>query len=325
MKKLILITLLALMVVFAGGCNQQNQQQQGVLGSKFVGGTEGMRISFAAGSLPEKILDKDQSFGISVVLANVGDHTIDSGADATVKITGIDPADFGVSAGDLVQDSPNPIRGAQKDMQGAIVQGETVSLDFPKGGTSFSHQKEISGSVTYNVRAEICYKYGTIANTKLCVLEDILGTKGTAGKLCNVNEDKPIDNSGAPVQVAGFRESASSANKVAFVFKVVHSGVAGTVHEQMSECSKDFQKKDKIHVKIDTGIADGLTCSGLQNGAAAGSVFEGDVQLLNNEREIRCTQNINSPSDLEKLVTIELRYDYNSYVEKKLEVQHVGV
>jgi hypothetical protein len=322
MRKAILIAFVALILVFALGCGK-GDETPGTTGSKFVGGTEGLAMSFAPGSLPDKVLDQDQPFGISIVLTNKGDHTIENGADATVKITGIDPADFGVSAGDLVQDSPSQIRGAQKDVEGNVIQGETISLDFPASGASFVHQKAIAGSVTYNVRADVCYKYGTVTNTKLCVLEDILGTQGGEGKLCQINENKPVDNSGAPVQVESFRESVSSANKVAFVIKLKHIG-GGTVHEASSECSKEFQQKEKVHVKIDTGISDGLACSGLQDGTASGSVFEGDAQLLNGEREVRCTQTVNNPTDLEKLVTVELTYDYNQYISKTLEVQHVG-
>jgi len=321
MKKAIIISFLALMLVFAAGCGEK--QEQGVTGSKFVGGSEGLAVTFAPGSLPDQILDTEQPFGISIVMTNKGDYTIENGADATVKITGIDPEDFGVSSGDMVQDSPNQIRGAQKDTQGNVIQGETVSLDFPADGSSFVHQKEIAGAVTYNVRADVCYKYGTTANTKLCVLEDILGTTGSSGKLCQINEEKTVDNSGAPVEVSSFRESVSSADKVSFVFKVRHTG-GGSVHEVGSECNKEFQQKDKVHVKVDTGISDGLQCSGLQDGTASGSVFEGDAQLLNGEREIRCTQTINNPTDLEKLVQIELTYDYNQFISKTLEVQHVG-
>jgi hypothetical protein len=240
-----------------------------------------------------------------------------------VKITGIDPVDFGVNTADLTQNSPSPIRGAQKDTEGNVIQGETLSFDFPSSGTNFEHQKEISGSVTYNIRADVCYKYGTMANTKLCVLEDILGTTGTEGKLCKVNEDKTVDNSGAPVQVSTFRESVSSANKVAFVVKINHVGT-GKVHKVGSECDSEFQNKDQVHVKIDTGLSDGLSCSGLQNGVESGSVYSGDTQLLNGEREIRCTQTVNNPVDLEKLVQIELEYEYSTYITKPLEVQHVG-
>ncbi|NQU78372.1 hypothetical protein HQ545_01245 [Candidatus Woesearchaeota archaeon] len=322
MRKLILITCLTILLALSFGCGETGDQP-GVLGSKFVGGMEGLSIMFAPGSLPDQVFDTNQPFGISIVLTNKGDYTIENSADATVKISGIDPVDFGLSTSDLMQDSPTSIRGAQKDVQGQVIQGETVSLEFPASGGSFAHQKEIAGSVTYNIRADVCYKYGTTANTKLCILEDILGTTGSQGKLCQINQEKPVDNSGAPVQIAAFRESVSSNNKVSFVFKIQHSGT-GTVHEVGSECAKEFQQKDKVHVRVDTGVSDGLQCSGLTGGSASGSVYEGDTQLLNGEREIRCTQTVNSPTDLEKLVTIELTYDYDQYISQQLEVTHAG-
>jgi hypothetical protein len=211
-----------------------------------------------------------------------------------------------------------------KDASGNVVSGSDVTIDFPVSGT-MEHKKQIAGSVSYNVRGEVCYAYKSMANTKLCILEDILGTEGKTNTLCKINEAKQADNSGAPIQVdpTSFKESVSSSNKVAFVFKVKHMGT-GTVHEKGSECDDNFQKKDKVHVKVDTGLSDGLTCSGLQNGAASGTSFEGDATLLNGEREIRCTQTVNAPTDLEKLVTIDLNYEYKQSVTKTLVVQHVG-
>ncbi|HII72074.1 TPA: hypothetical protein HA265_04940 [Candidatus Woesearchaeota archaeon] len=317
-KGILLLTLFAIVV----GCGGSGTEQTGTPGSMFVGGTEGLSVAFAPGSLPETVMDQDQSFAVSLVVQNRGDHSIENGADIKASITGIDPADFGVSAGDLEQSPDTGIRGAQKDTTGATVSGETISLDFPKSG-NFAHQKTIAGSVQYNVRADVCYKYGSVANTKLCILEDMLGTQGTEGKLCQINEEKVIDKSGAPVTVTSFRESVSSANKVAFVFKVEHVGT-GKVHKLASGCLADFANKDKVRVKIDTGISDGLTCSGLQDGAASGSTYEGEATLLNGAREIRCTQTVNNPTDIEKLVRIDLSYDYKQYIQQTMTVQHVG-
>ena len=56
------------------GCGG-GEKQSGPVGSKFVGGQAGLAMSFAAGSIPDKVLDKDQPFSISVVLTNKGDHT----------------------------------------------------------------------------------------------------------------------------------------------------------------------------------------------------------------------------------------------------------
>ncbi|MBI4739324.1 hypothetical protein HY772_07305 [Candidatus Woesearchaeota archaeon] len=323
-KKIIPIVALTVLLIVLAGCNG-GQKQQGVAGSQFVGGTQGLELSFVAGTPPDKVFDTGQPFGISVRLVNKGDYSIENTADATVTISGIDPADFGVTAADLKHDSPDPLRGAQKDASGNAVSGADVTIDFPAAGSTMQHQKTIAGSVSYNVRADVCYEYKSITNTKLCILEDILGTEGKTNTLCQINEVKTIDNSGAPVQIESqsFRESVSSSNKVAFVFKVKSVGT-GTVHEKLSECDGSFQKKDKVHIKVDTGLSDGLTCSGLQNGAASGTTFEGDATLLNGEREIRCTQTVNNPTDLEKLVTIELGYDYKQFVNKPLVVQHVG-
>ncbi|MBI5397991.1 hypothetical protein HZB03_00875 [Candidatus Woesearchaeota archaeon] len=321
-KKIISIAALTVLFILAG-C-KGGDKQQGVAGSQFVGGTQGLELSFVTGTPPDKVFDTGQPFGISVRLVNKGDYTIEDTADATVTISGIDPADFGVTAADLKRDSPDPLRGAQRDASGNAVSGADVTIDFPVSGT-MQHQKTIAGSVSYNIRADVCYAYKSMTNTKLCVLEDILGTEGKTSTLCQINEVKSVDNSGAPVQIESqsFRESVSSSNKVAFVFKIKSVGT-GTVHEKASECDGSFQKKDKVHVKVDTGLSDGLTCSGLQNGAASGTTFEGDATLLNGEREIRCTQTVNTPSDLEKLVTIELGYDYKQFVSKPLVVQHVG-
>lgn len=319
--KKIYVLLTLLLLVFLVGCGGSDEALQS--SSQFVGGTQGLEISFVDGTPPPEVLDTEQPFGISVKLANRGEHDIENPSEARITITGFDPADFGVTETDMSQDSPEPLLGASKDANGNLVQGTVVTMDFPSSGGSLIHQTEIAGSVTYNVRADVCYQYGSTANAKLCVLEDILGTTGIQDQLCTINEAKTVDKSGAPVQVESFIESVSSANKVAFTIKVRHVG-SGDVFEKASSCDADFSMKNKVHVKIDTGIPDGLTCSGLQNGAASGASYEGDATLLNGEREIRCTQTINSPQDFEKLVRIDLSYDYKQFVTTQLDVKHLG-
>ncbi|MFC1755446.1 hypothetical protein ACFL96_18995 [Thermoproteota archaeon] len=318
-KILVLLTILLLM--FLVGC--QGQEDTTTSASQFVGGTKGLEISFVEGTPPPEVLDTDQPFGVSIKLANEGEYDVEEPSTVQVTVTGFDPADFGVSGSAMTQASPEQLLGASKDAQGNLIQGTVVTMDFPSDGGSFSHQTEIAGSVTYNIRADVCYQYGSTANAKLCVLEDILGTTGKAGQLCTINEAKTVDKAGAPVQVQSFIESVSSASKVAFVIRVKHLGT-GEVFEKASDCDADFSKKNKVHVKIDTGISDGLTCSGLQNPSGSGSVFEGDATLLNGEREIRCTQTINSPQDFEKLVRVDISYDYKSDITKPLDVKHLG-
>jgi hypothetical protein len=321
-NKVLLFTAI-LVLVFAIGCEQGADQQQGATGSQFVGGSLGLVMTFIESAPPREVADVNQPFGISVKIENKGDHDIMSPSDATVTITGVDPADFSVSAADLKQDSAEPLMGASKDAAGKQLSGTLVTLDFPKSG-ALQHKTAIAGAVTYNVKADVCYKYGSIANTKMCVLEDILGTSGRQSTLCKINEDKPLDKSGAPVQIDSFRESVASANKVAFVFKVKQTDVGGHIYGRSSECDENFNNRDKVHIKIDTGMNDGLLCTGLTAGTAAGSVYEGDATLLNGEREVRCTQTVTTPSDLEKLVRIDLEYDYKQSISQELIVKHLG-
>ena len=325
MRKLLFIVFTVLFLMLVGCSNSSDTKTQSSSSSQFVGGTEGLTLSFATGSLPASIFDKDESFGVSILLENKGEHTIKTTSAATVTLSGFDPKDFGASSSDLKQDISNSMRGTSKDSAGNTVKGETVSLDFPKSGSSFAHQKEIAGSVDYTFRAGVCYLYQNIANVKLCVLEDMLGTKSKDNKLCKVSEDKSasLANSGGPVQITSFKEAVSSKNKVSFVFTVEHKG-KGKVFEKTSKCDSSYQKKDRVYLTIDTGMSDGLQCSGMQKGAASGSKFSGSVQLLNNKREVRCTQTINTPADLEKLVTITMDYDYESFASQKLTVKHIG-
>lgn len=323
MKNKILLAVFLSLLLFAMGCDSNGGEDSTAPSSQFIGGSLGLVMEFVEGTPPPEIADMNQPFGISIKLENKGDHDMDVASDATVSITGIDPADFGLTTAALIQDSPEPLMGARKDPTGQPISGTIVTMDFPATG-EFQHQSEIAGAVTYNIKADVCYKYGSVANTKMCVLQDILGTSGQQSNLCSINEEKPIDESGAPVHVTSFRESVASATKVAFVFKVGQVDNQGHVYGLGSKCDETFSNREKVHVKVDTGMNDGLTCTGLSNGVASGSIYEGDATLLNGEREIRCTQTVSNPTDLEKLVRIDLSYDYKQSVTKQLVVKHLG-
>ncbi|MBT7903409.1 hypothetical protein HN587_06115 [Candidatus Woesearchaeota archaeon] len=326
MRRLAII-LVILMMIFLVGCGENQDsaaQPTGIkTGSMFIQGTDGLSIEFVSGAPPTSVVDKEQPFGISVRIENLGGHDIDLGSDATVTVTGFDPADFGVGASDLKKDSPDPLRGVKIDTEGGKIPGGMASIDFPTSGSAFVNQKEVAGQVTYNIKADVCYNYGTVVNSELCILEDMLGMTGQESSFCKVTEEKSVDNSGAPVQVTSFRESVGSATKTNFIFKVEHKG-SGKLYASSSECVEEFPKRNKVHVEIDTGISGGLTCSGLQDPSSSGSVYSGDVVLLNGMREISCSQEISSPSDFKKVVRIDLGYDYKQSAETSLTVQHIG-
>lgn len=319
MKK---ILLLLFVLVFLIGCQEQPAETgNSFSGSQFFGGEEGLSIEFVTGAPPDEVVDQGQPFGASVLISNKGDDDVNSG-DYKVTITGIDPALFSSSPSAMSQNPSDNLRAAQVDASGTRIEGAKTTVDFPQGG-SFQHSTQIAGAVTYNIKADLCYEYTSKANTKLCILSDILGTQGRADELCEISEEKPVDKSGAPIKVTNFIESAGASDKVSFVFTIKHTG-KGSVHELNSGCSDDFSDRNKVTVKIDTGVSGTLSCSGISDGSASGSVYTGNVQLLNGEREIRCTQTVANPADFESLVSIDVDYDYRSSASKQIRVKHIG-
>ena len=320
-KFLIIISIMTLLLL--AGCNNESEGQQS-RSSKFIGGTEGLRIEFVDGTPPKEVLDSGQQFGATIKLSNQGEHTVLEG-DAIVLLSGFSAGDFGVGANDLIKVAEDSLLGASRDAAGNKVQGAITTVDFPANQQSFEYQKRIAGSISYNIKADVCYPYTSYANSQICVLRDILGTTGQRDPLCVINERKTVDMSGAPVHIENFVQSVSSSDKVSFVFTIRHKG-RGSVYQYNSACEEDFNTRNKVRISVDTGITDGsLTCSGLQNSGTTGTAFEGDVVLLNGEREIRCTQQLNNPSDFEQLVQIRAMYDYRDSVTTSLAVKNLGI
>lgn len=314
-SKSIIITLLSLLIVLVG-CTTQEEDNDQVLGS-FIGGSEGLDMNFLEGAPPQEVYDHDFPFGINLRVENMGEFDVPLGK-VNIEITGIDPSDFGKTQDDLNTSSEEDMRGRHKDVEGNIIPGSILNFNFD----DLQYQGNVSGQVTFNIKADACYSYGTFANSKICVLEDLLGTTKAAA-FCNPNEEKTVESSGAPVKITAFREDVASKNKVRFVFTVTHAG-EGSPHEKGSLCDESYSKRDWIHVKIDTGLSDGdLKCSGLRNGNPVGSGYEGDFQLYSGERSIACNQEIDDLGDYEKQVSIELTYDYNQHIVQELMVKHI--
>lgn len=303
-----------LMLVFLVGCQQQDQKKT-TTGKSFIGGTEGLDMKFLTGAPPDSVFDTDNPFSISVRIENKGEYSIENKADATVEITGINAADFGVTQASLKKDVPEALMKSSLDASGNIIQGTVTTVDFE----NLQYKGKVSGTVPFTLQANVCYEYGTKAQAKLCVLKDLLGKTGTA-QLCNPNNQAIVaESSGAPVQVVSMSQNVLGANKVSFTFKIKNSG-AGTLHQKGTECDSSIPMKDKIWVEVkDTGLGT-LECSGLKDGTKT----TGFVTLYNNEAQVRCTQTISNPADFEKLVEIELKYGYKQSIQKTLSVKQAS-
>ncbi len=312
MKRVLTIAFLVLAMLLLAGCPPKAEPT--VTGKAFVGGNRGLSLNFLAGAPPDSVFTGNP-FSISLQLENVGEYTIENAADATVEITGINPPDFGTTKQNLIKDSPDPLQGASIDSAGNIVKGISTIVDFE----NLQYQKAISGTVPFPLIASVCYEYGTRAQSKICVLKDLIG-RTTEARFCDPNNQNiPSESSGAPVQIVSMGENAIGSDKVAFTFKIRNAGT-GRLHQQNTECATAIPAQDKVWVEIaDTGLGE-LTCSGLKDGTAK----TGYVTLFNNEATVRCTQVINNPADFVKVVDINLRYSYKESIQKTLQVKQAG-
>jgi hypothetical protein len=314
--KIIIPILLAItaLVLVVGCAPEEIPIEEGV--KAFIGGDRGLDIQFSEGAPPDTVYDKDFPFDINVRIENVGEWSIENSDDATLTIIGIEPASFGKTLSQLTKDSNVPLNGARYDPQGNVVEGTITNINFP----DFQYQSEIVGTIELPIVARICYEYGTRANSKICILDDLLGTTRRTGEepVCDPNENKKVENSGAPVQITSFRESVVGTDSVSFTFVISHIG-EGTVTRMNTECSTMIADKDKIYVNIDTGLQ-GLRCSGIEGGGS-----EGYTTLFTGKRSIICTQPLSTPrGDFEKPISIELKYAYTQHMGETLRVIHVG-
>lgn len=309
MKKILVLILV--MIFLITGCTDDDSDAPK---RSFIGGDKGITFEFLEESPPDEVYDKEYPFSISVKLENEGEWDIDSREDVTLTVSGIDPLDFSKTKAELTKDVAGSMRSAYKDPNGDIVRGTIDTVDF----RDLQYVPSVTSDTRFPVRVDLCYDYGTYANSKLCILDDLIGAReDLEDAVCNPNENKQVENSGAPVQITSLKESVVSSDRISFSFVIKHVGT-GIVTEKDTECETRIGKRDRIFVKVDTGI-EGLTCSGIESGSD-----QGYVTLYSNERTVVCTQQLPSDrGDYEKSISFELQYGYKEHIDKTLTIKHL--
>lgn len=295
MKKVLL--LLALLIL--ASCSQQNQP---AAGTPFLGGQQGLTIQFLPDSPPIDVYDGGQfPFNAVVKVQNQGEWLVPKDK-IRVLLEGVRPEEFGSTPAAFRKNPPEDLIPRRKEPQtGNIIESTPVFVEY----NALNHQQPIVGSgLTYPLRAELCYNYGTIATSKLCSRSNILNP--TASGVCVIDQQKTVYNSGAPVIVSNLREVARGVDKIGFTFGIQHSG-SGRIFKLQNDCDKSLtvrSHENKVKVTVQSDIQ-GLTCESLGS-----NVAEGFVTLFNNQATVTCTQTITNRADYEFPVRITLTYDY---------------
>jgi len=203
-----------------------------------------------------------------------------------VTLTGLNAAEFSRTEADFKQVAPDDLMEKKKE-DGDIIESSPVHVEF----MGLNRAEDFSGS-TYTIRANVCYKYGTDAISNICIRKNNLDSKEG---VCEVNEEKTIFTSGAPVQVTTFKESARAKDKVGFSFTVAHKG-NGRIYKLGSSCGDENrrQNEDVVWVEVKSDLA-GLECNGLNDGTE----ITGYTKLYGGDKVIQCTQTLDTGIDQE--------------------------
>jgi len=300
--------ILALLMILMVGCNKG--KSTGGSSSPFIGGTAAIDFNFMEETPPSEVYDKGQQpFEVTLNLENKGEYDVPK-EDINIKLSGFYPGDF--NNPDTEKNPDEDLAKSYIDPDGDTEKGTITYVNFP----GFNFAGTLPGNNEYTIRAEVCYKYGTVAQADLCVLEDLTSNEE---EVCEVNEDKAIDSSSAPVQAESFKEEVAGTRKVKFSFDVVHRG-NGLVSQVGSGCDSELIPKDKVWVEVNTGdLSGGLSCSGLEGGSAT----TGYAKIYGGKRKIICMQDVTGvEGNFEKKVEILFRYDYKEHKERNILVKH---
>ncbi|PIN75222.1 hypothetical protein COV18_03470 [Candidatus Woesearchaeota archaeon CG10_big_fil_rev_8_21_14_0_10_37_12] len=309
MKKIIILTI---MVLFLLACEGQDGDVTTV-SNPFVGGSQGIIMNFQ--DFRSEVFDGGTDpFSVVVRLENKGETLVEK-SRVKVRLSGFNPAQFGrTEAQLLISPVLDDVLETRKEPSGNIIPGPPVFVEF----SGLNHASRIAGAVAeFPLRAELCYAYASRAVSKLCIRENVLSTRQS---LCEVTESKSVFNSGSPVQVRNFQEASRGRNKVGFSFDVVNVG-DGSLYQVGSGCDTSSRAfENKARVRVVTSLP-GLQCTGLSQTTEG---VEGEVTLYNGQKTITCSQDVNTGTDFEQIVGVEVGYDYNQITQTTLRVQNSG-
>ncbi len=300
MKKIIL-ALFIVMIIMLVGCKKEETGKV----NPFAGGTTGIKMSFLEDAPPLEVFDNGNfPFEIAIELENIGETDL-AKTDASVTIKGLDPEEFGLSNTDFVLTPRDDLEGASKDSAG-LIDGQLTEVTIDE----LNYEGTIIGAeLERPIVASICYDYATKAVSDLCIIKDILKDDS---KVCKVGESKPTFSSGAPIQITSLTERAAGQNKIEFDFTIANQGSVNKIYKENVNCDGTRSVENKVKVEV-SGI-DGLTCQGTDS--------EGYVNLQDGTKTIRCNVEIDSATDYEKTITIDLSYSVSDDISTTLIIKH---
>ncbi|MFH1181838.1 MAG: hypothetical protein V1702_02675 [Candidatus Woesearchaeota archaeon] len=328
MKNSILIAAVVILVLFLAGCQTSTTSSSS---TPFIGGTNGLLISFLDNSPPPQVSDGATfPFNIIVLLENAGEYDIPAG-QASVTISGLYPGDFGVSSAQLTATSIEAISGAKKDPAGNTIQGGTIQIQIPPTPYQLNFQRVLTtGNLVLPIQTNVCYAYSTRASGRYCLRSN---PSSTAQGVCEPSGSKEIFSSASPIQVDSLVESYAGSGAVNLNFRISKKG-NGNVFRPNSPstpvCGQTtatnlLTNQNVVGVTVDVpgAGAGSVTCYGLGTTA----INTGFVRLDNQGNAVVSCKIAAPvpPVDAVREISIVLNFDYSEVRTSSLLVQKTTI
>jgi len=313
MKTKLIIFAVLVMALF--GCEAGTTGQEVAITSPYIGGTQGLDISFQ--DMRTEMFDQGDSIEPVIKIENRGEHTIPGGRTA-IQLAGINPAQFyaDANADNLKTVVGTELIATRKTPEGQVFAAPPILQPL----SVMKYTATVPAPLDFPLRADICYDYQTNAVSKMCIRKDLLTPR--AGGICEVTGSKPVFSSGAPIQVQNVQQNVRSANQIGISFDIVNVG-GGNVYAKNSDCSRGRDYEDIVTADVDVGLTGaGVKCIGI--GDSQG--HSGEVRLFDNRKTIMCTVTVGGgqATDFEQLFTVKLDYEYEQSIATTLTVKKAG-
>ncbi len=293
------ILILAVLVVLVSGAACERGEKGVDTKGPFVGGYDGLLISFLDDAPPSSGIFEKEAFPIEVELVNQGETAMGDGA-ANVKLIGAVTSDSFSRTKEKVSNEGEifPVEVDAPDSFDSIL----VSL----GDATYQPSPAmVEPSYTFNVVAQVCYPYRTkVQLDNFCVPSEKRNPVGT--QECEVDSKANLietgDNSAGPVQITSFTQSRG----VGYV--KVRIDINNQGGGEVVNCGND--ERDIIGINLPQGVE----CSELNGNS-------GDVKLRDGHAVLHCKKDIKNagPAYLDRF-PMTLVYDYMQEVTKAVTV-----
>ncbi len=294
----IYLAVIILMLFLFSGCISFGQKE-GTTARTFLGGNQGLMLSFPAGQVTE-VFEKNP-FTVIVRVDNRGEADVDK---ARISIGGV------ISGVDYTESL-----SASGLILGEQIQGGTdiMQFDSPKGIS-------VEADRIFTLAVTATYPYNTTAVATACIKESAVQQTVGQVEVCRQGQ-LAVQSSGAPVQVVSLTQLPTG-----FQFTIANAGggtpyVATGAEPYSADAGADLEsaERDKVYV---TSI--GLLETGGWYTNFAVKCGKREVKLSNNQATVFCE------IDLSKLkgtytdtLTIVLQYGYKQSASRQIKIYNI--